>query len=156
MNPKSNAILERIHQVLADRLRVFDLENMDIDLNEEDPFDKYLQLVAYEIKVAYHLTHRHSPTQMVFSRDMFLPIDSQINWEPIAKRKQKRIHKSNKQENSKQIDYKYNTGDLIVIKKLILPKLRISKEGPFKVTQQNNNGTTHNRKTTFCSDKNEH
>ena len=39
-NPQSNSILERIHQVLGDGLRTFDLENMDIDESDEDPFDE--------------------------------------------------------------------------------------------------------------------
>ena len=35
-DPQSNAILERIHQVLADGLVTFDLEGTPIDLEEED------------------------------------------------------------------------------------------------------------------------
>ena len=95
LKPKSNVILERIHQVLVNGLQVFDFENMDIDPNEEDPFNEYLQLVAYAIRGAYHQTQGHSLTQMVFGRDMFFPIDSQIDWETIAKRKQERIRGSN-------------------------------------------------------------
>ena len=67
---------------------------MDIDTNKEDPFDKYLQSVAYVIRGAYHQTHGHSPTQMVSGRDMFLPIDSRINWEAISRIKQEHICKS--------------------------------------------------------------
>ena len=44
-NPQSNAILEQIHQVLADGLVTFDLENQSIDVNEDDPFDEYLTAV---------------------------------------------------------------------------------------------------------------
>ena len=49
-NPQSNAILERIHQVLADGLVTFDLENKLINVNEEDPFDEYLTAVSYAIR----------------------------------------------------------------------------------------------------------
>ena len=38
-NPQSNAILERIHQVLADRLVTFNLENKPNNVNKDDPFD---------------------------------------------------------------------------------------------------------------------
>ena len=44
-NPQSNAILERIYQVLADGLATFDLEGTHIDVNALDPFDKYLTAV---------------------------------------------------------------------------------------------------------------
>ena len=39
-NPQSNAILERIHQVLADRLVTYNLEGTPIDVEELDPFDE--------------------------------------------------------------------------------------------------------------------
>ena len=38
-NPQLNAILERIHQVLAHGLVTFDLEGTHIDVNKEYPFD---------------------------------------------------------------------------------------------------------------------
>ena len=45
-NPQSNAILERIHQVLADGLVKFDLENKPIDVNKDNPFDEYPTVVS--------------------------------------------------------------------------------------------------------------
>ena len=39
-NPQSNAILERIHQVLTDCLTLFELEDLDIDQTEEDFFQR--------------------------------------------------------------------------------------------------------------------
>jgi len=38
---QANAILERIHQVLVDCLTTFELEDLDIDKEEEDPVEKY-------------------------------------------------------------------------------------------------------------------
>ena len=35
-NPQSNSILERIHQVLGDCLKTFELEELDINEDEED------------------------------------------------------------------------------------------------------------------------
>ena len=45
-NPKSNSILERIHQVLGDGLRAFDLDNINIDPEDDDPFDDYITALA--------------------------------------------------------------------------------------------------------------
>lgn len=78
-NPQSNSILEQIHQVLGDGMRVFDLENMDIDVEDEDPFDKYLTSVPYAIRSAFHQTHGFSPSQLVYGREIFLPIDTKID-----------------------------------------------------------------------------
>ena len=39
-NPQSNSVLERIHQILADCLRAFELEEKDIDPEEADPFEE--------------------------------------------------------------------------------------------------------------------
>jgi len=97
-NPQSNAILERIHQVLAEGLRAFDLDNKEIAEDNDDPFEEYLSAVAYAIRSAYHQTHGHSPAQLVYGRDMFLPVERKIDWEDIRKRKQERIRKSNARE----------------------------------------------------------
>ena len=45
-NPKSNSILEKIHQVLGDGLRAFDLDNINIDPEDNDPFDDYIIALA--------------------------------------------------------------------------------------------------------------
>ena len=66
-NPQSNSILERIHQVLGDCLTTFELEELDIDVDEEeDPFEEYLTMATYAIRCAYHKTHGYSPGQLVF------------------------------------------------------------------------------------------
>ena len=48
-NPQSNSILERIHQVIADCLTTFKLEELKILEDEEDPFEEYLMMVSYII-----------------------------------------------------------------------------------------------------------
>ena len=149
-NPQSNSILERIHQVLADGMRVFDLENMDIDPEDEDPFDEYLTSVAYAIRSAFHQTHGKSPAQLVYGRDMFLPIDTEIDWEEIKIRKQNRIRVSNDRENRSRIPHTYQPGDLVTVKKPgILRKMSIPREGPYKVIRHNDNGSITIEKAPF-------
>ena len=111
-NPQSNSILERIHQVLADCLTTFELEELNINEDEEDPFEEYLTMASYAIRCAFHKTHGYSPGQLVFGRDMFMPIEATIDWNSIKERKQKAIRKSNERENSKRIhlQYKKETG----------------------------------------------
>ena len=79
-NPQSNAFLEQIHQVLVDGLVVaFHLEGTHIDKDEEDSFDDYLTAVLYIIRSFYHQSHGHSSTQLVFGRDMFAPISTDVD-----------------------------------------------------------------------------
>ena len=89
--PQSNAILERIHQVLADGLVTFDLEGTLIDEDNVDPFDEYLTAVSYAIRSSYHQSHGHSPAQLVFGRDMFSPVSTEINLNTIRNNKQIKI-----------------------------------------------------------------
>ena len=133
-NPQSSAILERVHQVLGDALRTFELDDKEIDPDEEDPFEEYLSNAACAIRSSFHTTHGHSPGELVFGRNMLLPVNTPVDWEEIRRRKQKAIAKSNQRENSKRIDYKYKQGDWITVKRpgIIIRKLRAPKEGPFR------------------------
>ena len=141
-NPQSNAILERIHQVLADGLVTFDLEGTPIDEDNEDPFDEYLTAVSYAIRSSYHQSHGHSPAQLVFGRDMFLPVTAELDWHAIKNRKQLAINKSNMRENSKRTPHTYKKNDFITLKiPGIIRKLSIPRKGPYKVIKDNKNGS---------------
>ena len=110
-------------------------------MEDANPFNVYITGVAYAIYCAYHQTHRLSPGQLVFGRDMFLPVDSQINWEKIFTRKQKRISKINEHKNSKRIKHNYQKGDWVT---LIQPEaventFSIGFKGPYKVAKQHKN-----------------
>ena len=85
-NPQLHSILERIHQVLGDGLRAFDLDNININPEDDDPFNKYITGKAYAICCTYHQTHVNSPGQLVYGRDMFLPLESKIDWNTITSR----------------------------------------------------------------------
>ena len=142
-NPQSNAILERIHQVLADCLRSFNLDERTINEMDDDPFEEFLSAAAFSIRCSYHQTHGHSPAQMVFGRDMFMPVDAAIDWEQIQQRKQLKIQQSNIRENSKRILHKYKEGDLITLRKpgAILRTLALPRRGPYKVVKHHENGS---------------
>jgi hypothetical protein len=46
-NPQANAIIERVHKVVNDMLRSFDLENNHENLEEDNPFNYFLQSTAW-------------------------------------------------------------------------------------------------------------
>jgi transposase InsO family protein len=80
-NPQSNGVIERIHQVVGNSLRTFQLEAAT--LNEEDPWSLHLALVAWAIRSTYHTVLDASPGQLVFDRDMVLPIQFEADWARI-------------------------------------------------------------------------
>ena len=50
---------------------------------DEDPSEEFLASALFSIQCNYHQTHNYLPPQIMFGRDMFIPIDAEINWEQI-------------------------------------------------------------------------
>ena len=96
-NPQANAIIERVHKVVNNMLRSFDLEQENLE--EDNPFEYFLQSTAWAIRSTYHTTLQATPCQLVFGRDMIHNIAFKANWNRIQKRKQDIINKSNQKEN---------------------------------------------------------
>ena len=107
-NPQENTIVEKIHHVIANMTRTFELENKYLD--KSDPWKGILSAVAFAVRSTISTTTQSSPAQLVFGRDMMLNITHKANWEFIRTRKQNLINKNNKKENSKRIPYTYSVG----------------------------------------------
>ena len=71
-NPQANSILERVHQVLGNMLRVKNITALDID--PVDPWTNILASVAWAIRSTNHMTNGASPAQLIFGRDMVHPL----------------------------------------------------------------------------------
>ena len=84
-NPQANAIVERIHQVIANMVRTFELETNYLD--KEDPWKGLLAATAFAVRSTYHTTLKKTPGQLVFGRDMIFNIQHVANWEFIRKNK---------------------------------------------------------------------
>ena len=67
-NPQANAIMERVHKVVNDMLRSFDLENEELE--DDNPFDYFLQIAAWVMRITFHTTLQANPCQLVFERVM--------------------------------------------------------------------------------------
>ena len=139
-NPQANGIVERVHQVLNNCLRTFEMEERE--LNETNPWGPFLAAAAYAIRSTVHTTLSASPAQLVFGRDMFLPMKFKADWAAIKERKQQEVNKNNAKENRSRIRHKYKVGDKIL---LTVPginsKLSAPRKGPFLIEQIYSNGT---------------
>ena len=139
-NPQSNGIIERVHQVLGNALRNFELETRELD--EQNPWDEFLSSAAFAIRSTHHMTLGASPAQLVFKRDMFLPVKYVADWNQIRLKRQKEILKSNKRENASRIAHEYKQGDRVLLTTPgILPKLSSPRTGPYRVVKVHSNGT---------------
>ena len=76
-------------------------------MDKDNPWDEYLAATTFAIRTTVHTTLGTSPAQLVYERDMVLPIQSKADWATITLKKQKRIDKLNHRENSKRLRIKY-------------------------------------------------
>ena len=138
-NPQANAICERVHQVIANMVRTFELE--EIQLDKVDPWGGILAATAYAVRTTYHTTLQSSPGQLVFGRDMIFNIKHEANWEAIRLRKQKLIDENNRRENAKRLEHVYHTGDKVLVTRHDANKYETPYLGPYKIREVYTNGT---------------
>jgi hypothetical protein len=138
-NPQANAIVEQVHQGIGNIIRTFELENNYLDDN--DPWKGILCATAFSVQSTFYTTLQNTPGQLVFGRDMILNIKHEANWEYIRARKQNIVLKNNKAENAKRIPHTYNIGDKFYSKEEQKNKYETPYQGPFTITQVNENGT---------------
>ena len=125
-----NATIERIHQVLRDLLRTYNLHETYSD--DADPWMGILVADAFAVRSTYHRTKGNSPDQVVFGRDMILPINHIADWKYMNQRKQVQMEKYLIRENSTRIDYDYRVRDRVMARKHEAFKY----ETPFRVTYE--------------------
>ena len=139
-NPQSNGIIERVHQTLANSLRTFELEEQELDAH--DPWSPFLSAAAFAVRATCHTTMRASPGQLVFGRDMVLPIKYVTDWERLRQVRQKQINRDNARENRNRIAHTYKTGDKVLVdESRMTPKLDAPRTGPYLIKKIWSNGT---------------
>ena len=138
-NPQANAICERVHQVIGNIVRTFELQTNYLD--EDNPWKGILSATAFAVRCTYHTTLMQSPAQLVFGRDMILNIKHAANWDIIKQRKQKIIHQNNQRENAKRIRHTYRAGDKVMLHIGTEYKYEQPYSGPHRIIETFTNGT---------------
>ena len=140
-NPQANSILERIHQVIGNMIKTFQIYDRE-DLKEQDPWSGILAAIMFGVRATYHTTLEATPAQLVFGRDAILPIQHKADWTNIQSKKQKLIDSNNTRENRTRIPHDYSVGDMILVSRNKRSKHGDrEKNGPYPIVQVNNNGT---------------
>ena len=80
-NLMSNAILELIHQVLGILVRTFNIQQTYVDKN--DPWTGILAAADFAICSTTNRKKAYSLGQLIFGRNMIIPIKYMVDWELI-------------------------------------------------------------------------
>jgi hypothetical protein len=110
---------------------------------DKDSWGPFLTSAAYAIHSAVHTKLKATPGQLVFARDMVMPITFMTDWGAIAEQRQKEMAHNNRRENASIISHDYKVGDKVLLKKPCkhLRKLEAPRTGPHIVTEVYTNGT---------------
>ena len=82
----SNTVLERIHQVLGNQVRTFNISTQTY-VDKYDPWTGIFSVTAFAIFSTTNRKFFYSPGQLIFGRDMILPIKHRVDWELIRQKK---------------------------------------------------------------------
>jgi transposase InsO family protein len=138
-NPRANAIVERMHKVLGDMIRI----QLTSKHKHDEPISDLTSAAAYAIRATVHGTTKHTPSQLVYAKDMILRTKIEANVEHIRTLRENAIYKNNQRENKRRIKYDYQEGDrVLVLSGGLDPKLKLH-QGPYRVLSYDKaSGTT--------------
>jgi hypothetical protein len=139
-NPQANAIVEHLHQVLAQMLCTAEL-NMAKTVTPDDD-DVFLDHASWTIYSTYHTVLKASPGVTIFGRNMLFDIPFIADWIKIGDYRQCQTDLDMAHKSSKQVDYDYKVGNkVLLIEEGILCKAEspYSKK-PWTITTIHKNG----------------
>ena len=149
-NTQDSSILEIIHQVIANLVRTFELQNNYLD--EDDPWSGILAATDFAVRSTYHTTLQAMPGHMVFGCDMILNTPFRENWGAIRLRKNKIIDKINQLENKDCKPHIYIIRNKLLVQNKNSKKYEEPYVGPYSMTEvwTNGNVTTCRGTVQYC------
>ena len=141
-NPQANAICERMHQTIGNMLRT---HLYHFTPHTQQDCDELIELAIasaiFALRATIHTTLGVTPGSIVFHRDMLLDIPVIADLQALQQRRQHKINYNAQRSNKRRYEYTYQVNDLILIEIENPTKLQQRFQGPFKITQVNDNGT---------------
>ena len=139
VNCMSNTVLELVHQVLVKLVRTFNISQTYVDKN--DPcVDSHFSCSSVCNLLNNQQAKDFSLGQLVFGRDMILPIKNRVDWRLICQKKQAHINNDNFRENRHRVEYDFKVGDNSMITKHTSYKYETPYMVLFVITQWFTNG----------------
>jgi hypothetical protein len=112
-NPQATAILEHLHQVLAQMLHTSELD-MAETITPDDA-NVFLDKAAWVIHSTYHTVLKASPGVVIIWRDVLLDIPFIADWNKIGDYRQRQTNLNMARANSKRVDYDYEIGNNVLL-----------------------------------------
>lgn len=141
-NPQSNDTAERVHLVPVNALKTHKLKERE--LGPQATFEEMLTSAAFATRSAHHATSEATLAQLVFGRDMLLPITMEANWANICQWRQEVTACNNAKENNSCIPHKHKArGKVLCNKHGTLCKLSAPRTGPCEARQVHSNSALH-------------
>jgi len=121
-NPKANAIVERMHRVLGDMLRVQLVKCHEKD----DPIKDLASAAAHAVRAKVHGVTKYIPSQLVFAKDVILHTMVEVNVELARQRREAAISPNNARENKSRVAHNFKKGDwVLILSRHLDPKLQL-------------------------------
>jgi hypothetical protein len=112
-NPQANAILERLHHVLAQMLRTSKCDMAETITPDE--VDVFLDKAAWAICSTYHTVLKASQGVAIFGCDMLFDIPFIADWNKIGDYRQRQTDLNTACKISKQVNHNYKFGDKVLL-----------------------------------------
>ena len=74
-----NAVLERIHQVIGNLVRTFNISTQTY-VDKNDPYMGILAAAEFVIRSTNNRQKYYSPGQLIFGRDIILLVKHRVGW----------------------------------------------------------------------------
>lgn len=135
-NPQANAVIERVHRVIGDKMRTKTLQTAE-------DWAQFLNNTTFALRAAHHSMTNASPAQQAFGRDMFMDMKHQTDWVEEHRRKAAQIKKNNDRENAKRVNWEYSPGDKVLLRRDagVQGKSLPLFDGPYEVLAVQDTGT---------------
>jgi hypothetical protein len=113
------------------------------DTVSESDIADFLTNAAWAIRSTYHTVLKTSTGAAIFGRDMLFDVPFIADWSKIGEYRQKQTDKNTRRENDTRLDWDYQPGDKVLLRKDgILCKAESRYESdPLTITSVHTNGT---------------
>jgi len=140
--PTANAVCERIHQAVAQVLRILMHTQPPSDINElSDVIDSALATAMHASRCAISSSLSNaSPGSLAFHRDMFFNLPLMANIIALRGKRQLKIDQELVRENSKRISCDYKIGDKVWVSVWNKTKMSDQWSGPYPIKRVHVNG----------------
>ena len=142
-NPQSNALVERIHQVIANALRTT-LQQPGLIENESDDKEiirKCLAVAMFATRAATSTALREaSPGAVSFHRDMLANIPYIADFLLLREQRQLKVDRALERANASRVSHDYQPGQEVLMRSVDPRKLHAEWKGPFRIEKIHTNG----------------